>query len=484
LTKPAVHTVAVVGGGMAGALFGLKLATARPDFRVVVIEATRRIGRGLAYGACSPQHLLNVPISRMEIGLTPGFADWLQANPDAQEALATGLEESGGDLPGVFMPRALFGAYLEERLEEALISGDSITGDSPGLSLIRGEAVRVLAHPDRAVRLSDGREIPADAVVLATGNLAPRAPGGPDQWFYDTPGFVPDPWAPDAFDGLSPDDPLLLLGTGLTTVDIVLKLSRAGHRGPILATSRRGLLPKVHAAGGVWPAFLEAALPASPRRLMRLIREQVATAEAGGIPWQRVFDAARPAIPAVWSSWSTRAKRQFLRHLRTRWDVHRHRMAQRIHDALNAESAAGRLEILPARLRGYRPTDGGVEVTLAPHGGGERRFTAARVVNCTGPRRDAGAIAIPLLADLRDQGLALPDALGLGLETENCALLDVDRRTSTWLYALGALTCPQWWEITAVPEIAVQIDRLVGQLANPQAAHLSAGDFLDLGAGI
>ncbi len=95
----------------------------------------------------------------------------------------------------------------------------------------------MLARPDRAVRLSDGREILADAVVLATGNLAPRAPGGPDQWFYDTPGFVPDPWAPDAFDGLSPDDPLLLLGTGLTTVDIVLKLSRAGHRGPILATS-------------------------------------------------------------------------------------------------------------------------------------------------------------------------------------------------------------------------------------------------------
>lgn len=479
MTRPTVHTVAVIGGGMSGALFGLKLAAARPDFRVIVIEATRRIGRGLAYGACSPQHLLNVPISRMEVGLTPGFADWLQANPNAREALSTGMAESGGDLHGVFVPRALFGAYLEERLEAALV-----TDDGPGLSLVRGEAVRVLARPDRTVRLSDGREIPVDAVVLATGNLAPRAPGGPDSWFYDSPGFVPDPWAHDAFDGLAADDPVLLLGTGLTTVDIVLKLSAAGHRGPILATSRRGLLPQVHAAGGTWPAFLEAALPASPRRLMRLIREQVATAEARSIPWQRVFDAARPAIPAVWSSWSTREKRQFLRHLRTRWDVHRHRMAQRIHDALHAEAARGRLEILPARLRGYRLVGDKVEVALAARNGGERRFTAARVVNCTGPRRDAGAIAIPLLADLRDQGLALPDALGLGLETDNCALLDSDRRASTWLFALGALTCPQWWEITAVPEIAVQVDRLVGHLANPEAAHLSAGDFLDLGSGI
>ena len=82
--------------------------------------------------------------------------------------------------------------------------------------------------------------------------------------------------------------------------------------------------------------FIEAALPASPHTLTRLIRDQVAAAIAQGVPWQRVFDAARPAIPAVWNSWSDREKRQFLRHLRTRWDVHRHRMAQRISDALQA----------------------------------------------------------------------------------------------------------------------------------------------------
>ena len=80
---PAGHTVAVIGGGLSGALFALKLSATRPDFRVVIIEATRRIGRGLAYGACAPQHLLNVPISRMEVGLKPGFADWLEGNPDA-----------------------------------------------------------------------------------------------------------------------------------------------------------------------------------------------------------------------------------------------------------------------------------------------------------------------------------------------------------------------------------------------------------------
>lgn len=473
------RTIAVVGGGLSGTLFALKLAAARPDFRIVIVEASRRIGRGLAYGTCAPQHLLNVPISRMEIGLKPGFADWLQGNPAAASALAEGLAESGGDLPGMFAPRALFGAYLEERLAERIVRGDG-----PGVSVVRGEGVGLLPHPARGIRLSDGRGIAADMIVLATGNLAPGTPRGPDRWLYDSSAFVPDPWAPDAFDGVDPADPLLLLGAGLTMVDIVLRLAAVGHKGPILATSRRGLLPHVHRAGGAWPAFLEAVLPASPLRLLQLVRAHVAAAEAQGIPWQRVFDAARPAIPAVWGGWSIAEKRQFLRHLRTRWDVHRHRMAPRIAAALQAEMDRSRLEILAARLRGYRPVDGGIEVVLAPRSGGERRFTAARIVNCTGPRRDLGGLALPLIDDLRDRGFAVPDALGLGLETDNCALLDKQGRPSTWLFGLGAITVPQWWEITAVPEIAVQVDRLVERIADPQAARLSAGDFLDLGAGI
>ena len=73
-------TVAVIGGGFSGSVFALKFARANPDARVVLIERGRRVGRGLAYGACAPDHLLNVPVSRMELGLTPGFADWLCAH--------------------------------------------------------------------------------------------------------------------------------------------------------------------------------------------------------------------------------------------------------------------------------------------------------------------------------------------------------------------------------------------------------------------
>jgi uncharacterized NAD(P)/FAD-binding protein YdhS len=128
-----------------------------------------------------------------------------------------------------------------------------------------------------------------------------------------------------------------------------------------------------------------------------------------------------------------------------------------------------------------------VEVTYAGKDG-RRTFQAAQVINCTGPQRDLGRTGLPLLADLRDRGLALPDALGLGLETRDGALLDRQGVGSDRLFALGALTCPSWWEITAVPEIKVQVDRLVARLADEEAgsgpAPLDASDFLDLGAGI
>ncbi len=469
-------SVVIVGGGFSGALFGLKLHRAQPSWRIVIVEPKKKLARGIAYGACGPQHLLNVPVSRMEIGLVPGFGEWLSTR---KSEIAEALVESGLDLPSAYVPRRLFGDYMEERIGETL-SRKTRTG----LTAMRGEAVQLLSDA-RGVLLTDGREIEADIVVLAMGNLPPRPPGGPDRWLYDTGFFVPDPWAVDAFDDIDPDEPILLIGAGLTMVDIALRLADAGHRGKMLAVSRRGLKPTTHKGGGAWAEFLHDKIPAPPTVLARLIRAEVEKAEAAGVPWQRVFDAARPAVASVWNGWDEKSRNRFLRHLRVRWDIHRHRMAPRIGEALDALLANGDLEIVAGRLAGYREKDGAVEVAINRRGGGRRVFEAGRIVNCTGPGADFDKIAIPLIADLRERALAVPDPLGVGLETADCAVLDAQRRASSWLFALGPLTRPTWWEITAVPEIAIQIDRLVAQLAGSAASpRLTTADFLDMGEGI
>ena len=473
----AIKTVVIVGGGFSGAIFGLKLHRKRPDWRIIIAEPKRRLGRGIAYGACGPNHLLNVPVSRMEIGLTPGFGAWLAQR---RAGIAEALVESGLDLQAAYVPRRLFGDYIEERVKEALEPKALV-----GLTAVRGEVVRLLGGGRRGVLLTDGREIAADTVVLAMGNLPPVAPAGPDRWLYDSGFFIPDPWAMDAFSDIDPAEPLLLIGAGLTMVDVALRLTQESHRGKIVAISRRGLVPRTHHSGGAWSEFLHDIIPASPLALTKLIRGEIARAESRGIPWQRVFDAARPAVASIWNGWNEFSRRQFLRHLRPRWDVHRHRMAPRISEAVNRLQASGALEILAGRVAGYKPAGSLVEVTLRLHNGSTRDFAAGHVINCTGPGGDFGKIANPLIADLRERRLAISDSLGVGLETRDCAVIDAAGNASSWLFALGPLTRPAWWEITAVPEINLQIERLIAHLSEPSSAQsLTSEDFLHMGEGI
>ncbi len=478
--------VAVVGGGFSGALLALKLARARPQDRVHLIERDARAGVGLAYGACAPFHLLNVPVSRMEVGLEPGFAAWLAAQSrEGRADLSDALAESGGALADAFVPRALFGRYMEAQVAAGL-SPDP----SRGLRRVRGEAVRLMEPPARGVVLADGREIEADAVVLATGNMAPGRPPLPDPaGVLEGDRFVPDPWAPGALERLDPAAPVLIVGAGLTMVDVALALDAAGHRGPVTALSRHGWAPSRHRAGGRWAPFLAAAGPRSPREALRVLRRELARAEAAGVPWQRVFDAARPDVARVWRGWDERARRAFLRRGRTLWDVHRHRMAPRIADAFEALRTGGRLTLAAGRVAALQPAPGGVEARVRPRGAGAPSTLGvfAAVVNCTGPASDFARLEAPLYGYMRRRDLLRADALRLGLETQGGALVDASGAPSAWLYAVGPLTRPALWEVTAVPEIRAQVDDLASRLARgaADAAAPSLDDlFADIGAGI
>jgi cation diffusion facilitator CzcD-associated flavoprotein CzcO len=50
----ATKTVVIVGGGFSGATFGLKLHRQCPDWRIIIAEPKKTLGRGVAYGACGP----------------------------------------------------------------------------------------------------------------------------------------------------------------------------------------------------------------------------------------------------------------------------------------------------------------------------------------------------------------------------------------------------------------------------------------------
>ncbi len=140
--------------------------------------------------------------------------------------------------------------------------------------------------------------------------------------------YATDPWDERALEGLEAQDTVLTIGSNLTMVDIALALDHRGHRGPIVAVSRHGLLPQPHRKSLLpsWSSGVEGRT-GSPRELLRAIREDVTLASAGGLDWRSVVDSIRPRIVSIWTSWSDRERGRFLRHARAYWEIHRHRMA-------------------------------------------------------------------------------------------------------------------------------------------------------------
>lgn len=465
--------VVIIGGGFSGALCALHLSATQPELLISIIERGQRLGPGLAYGACAPEHLLNVPVGRLGMGLEPSFETWVRQNADPA-TLAQALEESGGKLGDAFVPRLLFGDYLEDLVKRLLAPGR--------IRWLRGDAVAFLDGHKRGVLLADGREIEGKSVVLALGNQTPSPPDGSLSELQNLPEYIGDPWSPTATGAIDADDPVTIIGAGLTMIDVVLMLRGQGHRGKITAFSRRGLLPREHAFGGQWPQFPERLVRASPAVMVRTVRHEVELAVAQGVPWQRVIDAIRPAIAHIWAGWSRSERQRFLRHLRPYWDIFRHRMPRRVADTIASLQASGDLEVVAGRLRGYKHVDDGVELRITRARGRNDILRTRHIINCTGPRTDFSVLSSPIILDARRKRLIKADEFGLGIETNACAVIDEGGAASDWLYAVGPLTRPAWWEITAAPEINAQIAKLAQSFATPRAVTVpAAGSVHDFG---
>jgi uncharacterized NAD(P)/FAD-binding protein YdhS len=214
-------------------------------------------------------------------------------------------------------------------------------------------------------------------------------------------------------------------------------------------------------------------------QIVRCIRNVAAHA----MDWRAVIDALRPIIPELWHGLSQREKRQFIRHLRVWWDIHRHRMAPQIADRIEGAQASGQLRVRAGRIVGMAVDNGLASVAICGPGGGDRQtLTAARVIDCTGHGCDISRNTTPLLRKLFRSGLARPDRINLGLDvSDEGALVSTAGIASARLFAVGALTRGSAWELTAVPELRRQClftARVLGKrLAGPFARNPTTDDI-------
>lgn len=429
--------IAIVGGGASGTLLALHLMRqSSSQLRVALIDRSGVFGRGVAYADGATDHLLNTRIGDMS------------AWPDDSGHFVRWLPQGTHD----FVARRHYGSYLAAELQQAVIASNG------QLVLVRGDVTKL--EPKDGVmtlQLADSTSLIASRVVLAAGHRPPSADQG---------AFHGNPWSEAALAGLSPSADLLLIGTGLTMIDMVVALANRGHRGRVLALSRRGLLPRMQPAGhpkadpaALSPSLLQGELSARLATFRQLVRS--------GKAWIALMLALRPQTAELWHGLTEAQQGRFLRHLRPWWDTHRHRTAPETGTIVERCLDEGRLTVLKGRLAALVPAANHVEATIATKAapsGTVMRFD--RAIDCRGPRNDIAPDA-GLLAALAEAGLARPDRFGLALDVdEDGRVLDEHARPSQQLFALGPLTRGLHWEVTAIPDIRNRAERLASLLTN------------------
>ena len=431
--------VLIVGAGFSGTLLAANLVRFDGPRVTLVERVSAQAGRGVAYSAGQPSQLLNVRAAGMS------------AYPDDLGHFARWAAGQGAGADW-FVARSTYGRYLSETLAEA----KAIAGDR--LALVTGEVTAI--ESGEAV-LADGRRIAADTMVLTLGNLPPHVPAGIAPEALPAGVFVDDPWSGRIADGLGADDTVVLVGTGLTAIDVILKLGDRDFAGRVIALSRRGLAPRRHVDGAAPPVGL-ADPPAEP--LSRLVRE----VREAGTAWRGAVDAFRPVTQRWWGRADEVTRRRFLRHLRPFWDVHRHRIAPQVADRVDALVAAGRLSFVAGKIVRAEADGDAALLTWRPRGADAPvNLRTRRIVNCTGPQGDIRRSDEPLLRHLLAAGRIRPDALSLGIEVDaQSRIVGADGEADPALYCVGPMTRGSQWEIVAVPDIRRQCADLARRLAN------------------
>lgn len=444
--------ITIIGGGASGTLLAANLLRTSGDqlLEINLVEKRGDIGRGVAYSTPDTVHLLNVPAAKM--GAFPDdvghFHTWLQENGHEYESHS-------------FVPRSIFGEYLNETIDKASAS----SRDNVKLNIFEDDAVDIVRENGKAqVILASGDTLYSEKVVLAFGNFLPPDPTVGDLAFTDSPKYFRSPWAEGVYESIDNEDTVLVIGTGLSMVDVVMHLFYSPHKARIYAISTRGLLPAVHKLGDTYPSFAHE-LEGMDRitNVLKAVRRHIKKAESENIDWRAVIDSLRPATQQIWLNLPLAAKRHFKQHLSRYWNVARHRMPVEAQIVLDRMQTEGRLQILSGRLN-HIDFDARFDVEYRTEGI-ESRISVDAIINCIASESNFEKLDSPLVKNLYERGYVRNDALNMGIDAlPNGIVLGKNGDNSDVIYTLGTALKGVLWESTAVPEIRAQAHGLARTL--------------------
>jgi uncharacterized NAD(P)/FAD-binding protein YdhS len=448
--------VAIIGGGAAGATL-LNELLERPATQPLHLDWYTGGGtpaRGMAYGTRSERHLLNVRAASMGISASRpgGFLEYMQKrDPNI----------AGTD----FLPRCRYGEYLEAETDSVLSRARARGHD---VRVVPYEVDAIVPENDGVTLFQDEETTRVDAAVLALGALPPRPLPDVDEAALASGRYVITPWSFLA--DVKPDDrprKVLVIGLGLTAVDVLLELAAQWPNAQFTAISRHGVLPEAHmshptAAAEDNDGLVESMRDAPDiRTWTHLLREAIAQND----DWRSVIDSLRPHTASLWGELPHAERARFLRHLRWAWERARHRLPPKIAESIHVLEQSGRLQRLRGHMRHVTCHENGLRLALEPRGDHTiRTLDADLIIQTTGLETDVRRSAHRLIQQMTMNGHIRPDAFGLGIDAATDGRLYHGDKMWSRLFAIGSLLRGTLWESTAMPEIRQQARQLATQL--------------------
>jgi uncharacterized NAD(P)/FAD-binding protein YdhS/predicted metal-dependent enzyme (double-stranded beta helix superfamily) len=453
----AAPVVVIIGGGFTGTMTLANLLRhaqiAPAPLHIVLIDRQPAAGEGIAYRTNDSRHLLNVPVEKMSAwsDRPNDFLNFARASDAAVK-------------PGDFLPRKLYGQYVRETLLQLAQSAP----DHISIEMIRDEAISLtpaVPLPGWVVGTAGGRRLRSDLAIITLGHRPP-AEEFIRRWKGPRNRFVADPWAALVLSQIGPDEPVLVLGSGLTALDAILTLDRSDRTAAVTVVSRHGLLPHPHACepkpaddvSSLLSRWLDPSQRLKVREMLRALREYSKRAAEASVDWRQVIDGLRPSIAKIWPRISVAERARFLRHIRPFWEIHRHRMPPAVAEKVAQLRGRKILDVSAGALVFAEADAVGINVTLSCRGSSVlRKVRVSWVINCTGPGVHLRRSTHPILRSVIEAGVLCDDPLGLGLRTDaEGRAIDGRGEVHTNLFIAGTLRKSTLWESTAVPELRQQ----------------------------
>ena len=389
--------VAIIGFGLGGLVTFFNLVKNHQEnsgkLVVRIFEKSPLFLKGNAYSTKNPNHLLNVVANRMGVVEEDQghFFKWL---------CAKGYNYQEND----FVPRQIFGIYLEDLLQTALRIAEK----------------KNISYEFRIKEISEITDkknyfwIDGDlhqSCVLAIG---PQLKDSRKSfWRIDLESYLAD-------------EEIHILGCGLTAIDAVISLRDLKYSGKIFLHSRRGILSQPHK---LFSNQEKVESPLNPEDsdlpLSQIFRKFINACKKSS-DWRLAFDAFRPRTQKFWMVLDLEKKKRFMRHCFRLWNVHRHRCPESQFKVIEGMMKSGQLSIQKGRV------------------------SKEKMIDCTG--FDYG-FESDLISNLLKNNLVKFDDLRAGLipKHEN-------------IFFTAGLNFGSLFEITAAPDIAPHARKIADKI--------------------